>query len=97
MEDWHVENVTGMNFGTVRVENPLYNDVQNSYNQAKGFGVRDNFSIEIRPIDVLSIRGRVGLTKSYSESEYSLLRMRLNLTKPTRYLKELIIIPTATC
>lgn len=69
LEDWHVENVTGMDFGTVRVENPLYNDVQNSYNQAKGFGVRDNFSIEIRPIDVLSIRGRVGLTKSYSESE----------------------------
>ncbi len=69
LEDWHVENIAGTDFGTVRVENPLYNDVQNSYNKAKGFSIRDNFSIEIRPVDVLSIRGRIGLTKSFSESE----------------------------
>ena len=69
LEDWHVENIAGTDFGTVRVENPLFNDVQNSYNKAKGFGIRDNFSIEIRPIDVLSIRGRIGLMKSLSESE----------------------------
>ena len=69
LEDWHVDNNAGVNFGTIRIENPLYNDVQNSYNKGKEFSVRDNFSVEIRPVDVLSIRGRVGLTKSFSESE----------------------------
>lgn len=69
LEDWHVENIVGTNFETIRVENPLFNDVQNSYNKAKSFGIRDNFSIEIRPLDALSIRGRIGLTKSIGESE----------------------------
>ena len=69
LEDWSVENIAGISFRQYRVPNPLYDDNQNSYNKANGFGVRNNFSIEIRPLKVLNIRGRIGLTKSFSESE----------------------------
>lgn len=69
LEDWHVENISGFDYGTIRVANPLYNDMQNSYNRSNRFSIRNRFSIEIRLLEVLSIRGRMGLTKGTNESE----------------------------
>lgn len=69
LEDWSVENVAGVSYRQYRVQNPLYDDNQNSYNQADGFSVRNNFSVEIRPLNAVNIRGRIGLTKSISETE----------------------------
>lgn len=70
LEDW---SITSLAFAggdlSYRASNPLYNDKQNSYNKANGFSVRDNFSVEIRPVDFLVVRGRVSLTKSISETE----------------------------
>ncbi len=69
LEDWSVNNIAMTGNQYYRAANPLYNDSQNSYNKADGFNVRDNFSVEIRPVDVLVIRGRFGLTKSVGETE----------------------------
>ena len=60
LEDWSVNNIAMTGNQYYRAANPLYNDSQNSYNKADGFNVRDNFSVEIRPVDVLVIRGRFG-------------------------------------
>lgn len=69
LEDWQPENIAGLVYRQIRVANPSYDDAQNSYNQGNSFSVRDNFSVEIRPVDALSIRGRVGITKGITETE----------------------------
>lgn len=69
LEDWQAENIAGVVYRQVQVANPSYNDAQNSYNKGNSFSVRNNLSIEVRPIDALNIRGRVGITKSITETE----------------------------
>ena len=69
LEDWQAENIAGVVYRQVQVANPSYNDAQNSYNKGNSFSVRNNLSIEARPIDALNIRGRVGITKSITETE----------------------------
>jgi len=69
LEDWSISNVALTGNLQYRAANPLYNDSQNSYNKGNGFSVRDNFSVEVRPLDALVVRGRFSLTKSIGESE----------------------------
>lgn len=69
LEDWGTDNIAGVVYRQYRVANPSYNDAQNSYNKGNSFSVRDNFSVEVRPLDPLSIRGRIGITKNISEVE----------------------------
>lgn len=69
LEDWEANNIAGVIYRQFRVANPSYNAAQNSYNKGNSFSVRDNFSVEVRPVDALSIRGRIGITKNISETE----------------------------
>ena len=64
------ENSMSTTDASVIVGNPMYNDQLNSYDKGESFGVRNNFSMEYRPLSFFWIRARLGLTKETSDSEF---------------------------
>ncbi|WP_440432636.1 SusC/RagA family TonB-linked outer membrane protein [Prevotella sp.] len=54
---------------SVNVGNPMWNDRLNSYSKGESFAVRNNFNLEYRPLQVLWLRGRFGISKSTSDGE----------------------------
>ena len=57
------------NIGESPVGNPLYNATLNNFNREKSTLFRNNFIIEWSIYNNLKLRGRIGITKSNSESE----------------------------
>jgi len=57
------------NIGESPVGNPLYNATLNNFNRGKSTLFRNNFIIEWSIYNNLKLRGRIGITKSNSESE----------------------------
>ena len=53
----------------LHVPNPLYDASLTSYDKGRGFGIRNNFSMEYRPWRFLYVRARIGINKSTNESE----------------------------
>ncbi len=49
--------------------NPLYNATLNTFDKDNSFDVTNNFSIEWKPVTEITLRGRIGLYKSNSESD----------------------------
>ena len=51
------------------VQNPLWDNSLDNYNQSHQFGVRNNFIAEWNPIHPLKVRARLGITKTKQEQE----------------------------
>lgn len=54
---------------SIRVPNPNYNASLNYLDKSKGFSIRDNFQMEWRPKDGFMARGRISITKGYTNTE----------------------------
>lgn len=51
------------------VSNPLWDDALNSYDRSNSFGIRNNFNAEYRPLNYLTLRARLGVTKNNQKTE----------------------------
>ncbi len=49
--------------------NPLYNATLNTFDKDNSFDITNNFSLEWKPIEALTLKARMGLYKSNSESD----------------------------
>lgn len=68
-KDGQVEKWLEYEQGYVSASNPLWNASLNSRSLQRSFGFTDNFSVEYNPIQALKLRGRVGVTRTTSETD----------------------------